>query len=461
MARAKKEAALTPEERLQAALVPDWEWPYKLPENWCWTRITVITDILNGFAFKSQHYSSAGIRIIRITNVQDGFIQDKKPVYYPLESQKEITPFMLKDGDFLMSLTGNVGRVAIIDASFLPAALNQRVACLRIKSEDSARKEYIFYFCLQKQFVSDCIKSAKGSAQLNMSTEWLKEYPIPLPPLAEQQRIVDRIESLFAKLDEAKEKAQAVVDSFETRKAAILHKAFTGELTAKWREEHGVGMESWKKKSVGELCISLKYGTAKKSDASGNVAVLRMGNLQQGEIDWSDLAYSNDPDDIEKYKLFPGDVLFNRTNSAALVGKTAIYRGEHPAIYAGYLIKLDYDHDKIIGDYLNYALNTLDAKKYCNSVKTDGVNQSNINAKKIGAYSFNVPSIPEQEKIVSVIQKLLSKEQQTKEAAEIVLDLIELMKKSILARAFRGELGTNDPSEESAVELLKEIIRRG
>lgn len=253
MARAKKEAALTPEERLQAALVPDWEWPYKLPENWCWTRITVITDILNGFAFKSQHYSSAGIRIIRITNVQDGFIQDKKPVYYPLESQKEITPFILKDGDFLMSLTGNVGRVAIIDASFLPAALNQRVACLRIKSEDSVRKEYIFYFCLQKQFVSDCIKSAKGSAQLNMSTEWLKEYPIPLPPLAEQQRIVDRIESLFAKLDEAKEKAQAVVDSFETRKAAILHKAFTGELTAKWREEHDVGMESWEKYKFNEL----------------------------------------------------------------------------------------------------------------------------------------------------------------------------------------------------------------
>ena len=460
MARAKKEAALTPEERLQAALVTDWEWPYKLPENWCWTRITVITDILNGFAFKSQHYSSAGIRIIRITNVQDGFIQDKKPVYYPLESQKEITPFMLKDDDFLMSLTGNVGRVAIIDASFLPAALNQRVACLRIKSEDSVRKEYIFYFCLQKQFVSDCIKSAKGSAQLNMSTEWLKEYPIPLPPLAEQQRIVDRIESLFANLDEAKEKAQAVLDSFETRKAAILHKAFTGELTAKWREEHGVGMESWEKKSVGELCISLKYGTAKKSDASGNVVVLRMGNLQQGEIDWSDLAYSNDPDDIEKYKLFPGDVLFNRTNSAALVGKTAIYRGEHPAIYAGYLIKLDYDHDKIIGDYLNYALNTLDAKKYCNSVKTDGVNQSNINAKKIGAYSFNVPSIPEQEKIVSVIQKLLSKEQQAKEAAEAVLDQIDLMKKSILARAFRGELGTNDPNEESAVELLKKVFQK-
>ena len=172
MARAKKEAALTPEERLQAALVPDWEWPYKLPGNWCWTRITVITDILNGFAFKSQHYSSAGIRIIRITNVQDGFIQDKKPVYYPLVSQKEITPFMLKDGDFLMSLTGNVGRVAIIDASFLPAALNQRVACLRIKSEDSVRKEYIFYFCLQKQLLLNAMKDGYQSPNAGFAWEY-------------------------------------------------------------------------------------------------------------------------------------------------------------------------------------------------------------------------------------------------------------------------------------------------
>lgn len=95
-----------------------------------------------------------------------------------------------------------------------------------------------------------------------MDSKTLKSMPFPLPPFHEQRRIVRRVESLFTKLDEAKEKAQAVVDSFEIRKAAILHKAFTGELTAKWREEHGVRMESWEKKSVGELCISLKYGTA-------------------------------------------------------------------------------------------------------------------------------------------------------------------------------------------------------
>lgn len=435
MARAKKETALTPEERLQAALVPDWECPYKLPENWCWLKLVESFDNHTDSKkkIKQKDYLVKG-KLAVVDQGQEligGYTNDVEKSY---------------SGALPIVIFGDHTRcIKFVDFPFAQGADGVKV--LRPKPFYLPKA---FYYALQSVNIPNL--------GYRRHFPLFNKFSIPLPPFAEQQRIVDRIESLFAKLDEAKEKAQAVVDSFETRKAAILHKAFTGELTAKWREEHGVGMDSWEKKSVVELCISLKYGTAKKSDASGNVVVLRMGNLQQGEIDWSDLAYSNDPDDIEKYKLYPGDVLFNRTNSAALVGKTAIYRGEHPAIYAGYLIKLDYNHDKIIGDYLNYALNTLDAKKYCNSVKTDGVNQSNINAKKIGAYSFNVPSIPEQEKIVSVIQKLLSKEQQAKEAAEAVLDQINLMKKSILARAFRGELGTNDPNEESAVELLKRII---
>lgn len=461
MARAKKEAALTPEERLQAALVPDWEWPYKLPGNWCWTRITVITDILNGFAFKSQHYSSAGIRIIRITNVQDGFIQDKKPVYYPLVSQKEITPFMLKDGDFLMSLTGNVGRVAIIDASFLPAALNQRVACLRIKSEDSVRKEYIFYFCLQKQFVSDCIKSAKGSAQLNMSTEWLKEYPIPLPPLAEQQRIVDRIKSLFAKLDEAKEKAQAVVDSFETRKAAILHKAFTGELTAKWREEHGVGMESWHLRTIGEVCENVKVGIVIKPSQyyvpqNEGTPAFRSANVRECRIDDFDWVYLNEKGmkDNSRSIVHTGDVLVVRSGNPG----TACVVPERFDGYNAIDILIAVPNKKIIiSDYLCYYTNSPLGKKTVEIGKR-GIALTHFNVKGFSQMPINIPTIPEQVVIVRTLGDLFAQEQQSKEAAEAVLDQIDLMKKSILARAFRGELGTNDPSEESAVELLKQLI---
>lgn len=451
MARAKKETALTPEERLQAALVPDWEWPYKLPENWCWTTIKNVATVVTGGTpakYNSDYYGGE-FPFFKPADLDAGRHVSEASEYLS-DLGKSVSRIIPAQATAVCCI-GSIGKCGFLDVE---GATNQQ-----INSAIPYFNALYQYFYMNTEFFTNQLRNSASATTIAIVNKTkMESCYYPLAPLAEQQRIVDRIESLFAKLDEAKEKAQAVVDSFETRKAAILHKAFTGELTAKWREEHGVRMDSWEKKSVGELCISLKYGTAKKSDASGNVVVLRMGNLQQGEIDWSDLAYSKDPDDIEKYKLYPGDVLFNRTNSAALVGKTAIYRGEHPAIYAGYLIKLDYDHDKIIGDYLNYALNTLDAKKYCNSVKTDGVNQSNINAKKIGAYSFNVPSIPEQEKIVSVIQKLLSKEQQAKETAEIVLNQINLMKKSILARAFRGELGTNDPSEESAVELLKQII---
>lgn len=431
MARTKKEAALTPDERLQAALVPDWEWPYKLPENWCWTRITVITDILNGFAFKSQHYSSAGIRIIRITNVQDGFIQDKKPVYYPLESQKEITPFMLKDGDFLMSLTGNVGRVAIIDASFLPAALNQRVACLRIKSEDSARKEYIFYFCLQKQFVSDCIKSAKGSAQLNMSTEWLKEYPIPLPPLAEQQRIVDRIESLFAKLDEAKEKAQAVVDSFETRKAAILHKAFTGELTAKWREEHGVRMESWEQCSLSDVCtVNPKKADTKDLPDELEVSFFPMPALSEiyGEI--------TDPQTrlLKEVRsgftnFSEGDVVFAKITPCMENGKSAVVGKLVNDIGYGttefFVLRCS---DRLYNRFLYHLVRDKLFRDKAKAVMAGAVGQQRVPKRYLETYKLNLPKFNEQREIVRILDGSFAKEQQTKEAAEAVLDQIDLMK---------------------------------
>lgn len=446
MAKTKKKEILTPEERLQAALVPDWEQPYKVPENWIFFRFTSLIDIEGGTQPpKSQFINEYREGYIRLVQIRD-FTSDKYIVFVPDTAKLK----HFNEDDILIARYGaSLGRIC----KGMSGAYNVALAKTIFSSKILNRK-YV-YWMLQSESFQAPLMGISRTAQAGFNKEDLSTFAMPLPPLSEQQRIVDRIESLFAKLDEAKQKAQDALDSFEIRKAAILHKAFTGELTAQWRKEHGVGMESWITVSVSEICHSLKYGTAKKSASEGAVVVIRMGNLQDGEIDWSDLAYSNDKEDIEKYKLMPGDVLFNRTNSPALVGKTSIYRGEYPAIYAGYLIKLDYDRSRITGDYLNYSLNTISAKEYCNSVKTDGVNQSNINAKKIGAYKFAMPNIEEQTEIVRILDDLLSKEQQAKEAAEAVLDQIDLMKKSILARAFRGELGTNNPAEESAVELLK------
>lgn len=326
------------------------------------------------------------------------------------------------------------------------ALLNQRVCTIRSVS-DQLLNEYLYLFLpdpLKK--INDATPSVTVK---HLSTKTLGASSIPLPPLPEQHRIVDRIESLFAKLDEAKEKAQAVVDGFEDRKAAILHKAFTGELTAEWRKRN-TEQPFRKKITIKEVCSSLTYGTASKSSKEGKVAVIRMGNLQGGEINWDNLVYSNNEDDNIKYALSAGDVLFNRTNSAEHVGKTAIYRGERPAIYAGYLIKLDYDHSTIQGEYLNYLLNSPEAREYCKRVKTDAVNQSNINAQKIGAFEIPLIGMDEQKALCQMVTKMIRAEETIRNAAQNSIGQIDTMKKAILARAFRGELGTNDPSEPPA-----------
>lgn len=440
----KKKTALTIEERLQQALVPVEEQPYEVPENWVWVRlIGNVNSCLDGYR-KPINSSERAKRVGKVpyygATGQVGWIDDYLTNEHLVLLGEDGAPFLdlLKDKAYIIFGEAWVNNHAHILKSYFGEIGN--------------------VFLMHYLNMVDYKDYVKGTTRLKLTQGSMQLMPFPLPPLSEQQRIVERIEELFAKLDEAKERLQEVADSFAVRKAAILHKAFTGELTKQWRRENGVSDESWEEKTIGEICSSLKYGTSKKSSDDGEVVVLRMGNLQNGEIDWSNLAYTSDEEDIKKYLLKSGDVLFNRTNSPELVGKTSIYRGEMPAIYAGYLIKLDYEKNIVVGDYLNYYLNSSKAKEYYMQVKTDGVSQSNINAKKIGEFEIPLPTLPEQHEIVRLIDDLLARERAAQQAAEQALASIELMKKSILARAFRGELGTNKASEASALELLRQVL---
>ncbi|MBE6106613.1 restriction endonuclease subunit S [Anaerovibrio lipolyticus] len=447
---------LTIEEKMNNALVPEEEWPYKLPDNWCWVRLGELFQVNPKNNVENDDIEAAFIPMALIDSDFSGEYS------YEIKSWKEAknghTQFANKDVAFAkISPCFENGKAFI--ANNLPNGIGAGTTELVVLRNIKIVPQYTFYLLSTDRFVNGGRHTYSGVVgQQRISMDYVKSYAFPLPPLPEQQRIVARIESLFDKLDEAKEKIQNVLDGAESRKAAILHQAFTGKLTAKWRKENGVMDDSWEEVTIKSLCNSLKYGTAKKSAKEGKVPVLRMGNLQNGEIDWTSLVYSNDSDDIRKYSLQNEDVLFNRTNSAELVGKTSIYRGQQPAIYAGYLIKLDYKRDRILGDYLNYVLNSPSAKEYCNAVKTDGVNQSNINAQKIGAFGVRLPKLSEQKEIVRRLDNLLNKEKSICKSCEVSLAAIEAMKKAILAKAFRGELGTNNPAEESSKELLREII---
>lgn len=180
-----------------------------------------LCEILNGFAFKSSEYVQKGTRIIKITNVQKGVVVDDDPKYYPDAAMRSLASYSLRENDLLMSLTGNVGRVGILPKEMLPAALNQRVACLRIR-DDNVLLRYLFY-CLNSDFFEKAaISSASGIAQKNMSTRWLEQFEIPVPSLSDQRRIVDELDLLSCII----EKKNAQLRTLDELASTIFYEMF-------------------------------------------------------------------------------------------------------------------------------------------------------------------------------------------------------------------------------------------
>lgn len=433
MARAKKEAALTPKERLQAALVPDWEWPYKLPENWCWLKLVESFDNHTDSKkkIKQKDYLVKG-KLAVVDQGQEligGYTNDVEKSY---------------SGALPIVIFGDHTRcIKFVDFPFAQGADGVKV--LRPKP-----------FYLPKAFYY-ALKSVNiPNLGYRRHFPLFNKFSIPLPPFAEQQRIVDRIESLFAKLDEAKEKAQAVVDSFETRKAAILHKAFTGELTAKWQEEHGVGMESWEVRTLDSVCSSIFDGDhMPPPKAESGIPFLVISNVNTGHLTFENTRfvpqeYYDTLSDTRKPQL--GDVLYTLVGS---FGIPVVVNSKRPFCFRRHMALLR--PIDVSPQFLWYILQTPEMYDKASSIAT-GTAQLTVPIKGLRAMTIPRPNIAEQVEIVRILDGFFAREQSAKEAAEAVLDQIDLMKKSILARAFRGELGTNDPSEESAVELLRNSI---
>ena len=432
MARAKKETALTPEVRLQAALVPDWEWPHKLPENWCWLKLVESFDNHTDSKkkIKQKDYLVKG-KLAVVDQGQEligGYTNDVEKSY---------------SGALPIVIFGDHTRcIKFVDFPFAQGADGVKV--LRPKPFYLPKA---FYYALQSVNIPNL--------GYRRHFPLFNKFSIPLPPFAEQQRIVDRIESLFDKLDEAKEKAQAVVDSFETRKAAILHQAFSGKLTANWRVEHGISMDSWKCVKFSDV-LDVRDGTHDSPTYHDmGYPLITSKNLKDGQITDNDIRYIS-KEDYEKInersKVDIGDILFAMIGT---IGNPVVVQNEPQ--FAIKNMALFKNIGRINPYFVKYYL---ESKTVNDKMQKDakGSTQKFVSLGYLRAFLIDVPLELEQMEIVHILDNLLVEEQQAKEAAEAVLDQIDLMKKSILARAFRGELGTNDPSEESAVELLKQII---
>ena len=414
------------------------EAPYELPEGWKWCRLGEVADWGSGGtpSRKNPEYYQGSIPWIKTGELNETYIFDSEEKVSEDAIKHSSAKIFPKETVVMAMYGATIGKTAIFG---IDASTNQACACAICHKE--LDNHFLFNFLKSKK--DYFLYNAKGGAQPNISQEIIKNTLIPLPPtLAEQQRIVKRIESMFAKLDEAKEKAQNVVDSFETRKAAILHKAFTGELTAKWRKENGVSDDSWVEKLFDSCIAKMQNGLSKRSGNEGEeTVVLRLANMGEDDFDVSDLrTIKLTSKEKNNYSLAKNDVVMIRVNgSKTNVGRQLLVKNNKGWSFCDHIIRIQFEVF-CLPNYMVYFSKTKEYIDYVQDNMVSSAGQNTISRKGLSNLSLKVPTLPEQQEIVRILEIIIEKENKAKQAAEAVLEQIDLLKKSILARAFRGEL---------------------
>lgn len=413
---------------LEEALVPVEEQPYKVPKNWCWIHLLDSFDNVTDSKKKlaTKEYLEDGEYPI-IDQGQDfigGYTDDADMIY---------------DGELPIVIFGDHTRcIKYIDFQFAQGADGVKVLKPKQFWNDKA-----FYYAMQSIEIPNM--------GYRRHYPLFKDFCIPLPPLAEQKRIVEQIENLFAKLDEAREKAQEVIDGYEARNAAVYNAAFSGRLTAQWRKDN-YKENKWETKRFNEVANI-------KSNLVDPSAYLEYPHIAPDNIEKRTgilLDYHTIAEDgvkSGKHRFYAGQILYSKIRP-----------------YLSKVVMVDFDglcsadmYPIEAKENTKYLLYYMLSDMFLEQASSAGSRSvlPKINQKELSAIKVRITSAEEQEEVVRILDYILPMMQQVRDKAIQVVDNIDIMKKSILAKAFRGELGTNIPEDESAIELLKIILDKG
>ena len=384
-------------------------------------RLGDLCDILNGYAFKSEQYVDSGIRIIRIANVQKGYIEDSAPVFYPIDNS-EYKKYELKEDDLLLSLTGNVGRVALLEKEFLPAALNQRVACLRIKDETTLNKSFLFNFLNSDYFENKCIESAKGVAQKNMSTEWLKEYKIPLFSMETQEKISKELDQISHLISLRKQQLSKLDELVKSRFIEMFGNLVVGDKIC--TNKHRIGEIANVTKLAGfEFTKYIQY------KEQGDIIMLRGLNCKKGHLVLDDIKWidKETSDLLPRSKLYYGDILMTY---AGTIGDVAMVDADDKYHLAPNVAKITLT-DKMAYNpvfLIHLFMYTNDYIMTFASV----VAQASINMEKIRNFEYYFPSVEQQNAFATFVEQV----DKSKFEIERSLEKLETLKKALMQKYF-------------------------
>lgn len=384
--------------------------PYKLPEGWKWETLGNTCNMYQPKTISTKEL------------VDDA----KYPVYGANGIIGNYNKYNHETSQLLVTCRGATCGSINISQPFSWINGNAMVIQPNLNNIDLTYLSYVF------QSVVDFNTIITGSAQPQITRQSLLPVPIPLPlTIEEQRRIVKRIESLFEKLDAAKEKARNVLDSFETRKAAILHKAFSGELTANWRKQNGVADDSWKTVRFDEIA-EIKSNLVDVADFQDfpHIAPDNIEKYTGVLLDYHTIA--EDKVTSGKHRFYAGQILYSKIRP--YLSKVVIVDFDGLCSADMYPIEAKCDtrflwYQMLSNEFLEQASNSGSRSVL-----------PKINQKELSIIKMKTCSLPEQHEIVRILDNILQKEQKAKQAAQTVLEQIDLLKKSILARAFRGEL---------------------
>ena len=490
----KKKGELSIEERLEQSIVAKEEMPYKLPSNWVWTRLENIGVWGAGGtpSRKNQDfYLNGTIPWLKTGDLNNGIVTETEEYITEEAIKKSSAKIFKKDSIGIAMYGATIGKIGIFAKDM---ATNQ--ACAVVKAFNEIENMYLFYFF--KNVKERLIEKAKGGAQPNISQEILKNFPFNLPPLEEQKRIVEKLDSLFEKIQKIKEIIEEVKEKTTSRREAILSKAFSGELTEKWRGENHTENARELLVKINDEKLKLWEDECKKAEDEGrkkpakpklktidemlvgaeeipyklpnNWVWTRLGDITESfdkkrkPVSLEERNKIKNPkiypyygatgiiDYIDEY-IFDGKYILLGEDGANLLSRSK----ENAFIACGKFWVNNHAHilknkNAIIDKFFVYFYNNLDLKEY-----VTGSAQPKLNAVNLSKIKFILPPLEEQKEIVRVLEKIFEEENRISELISLE-NKIEILEKTILDRAFRGELGTGNSDDEPAIELLRRCL---
>lgn len=475
-----------------------------LPLGWAEATVADVASVVMGQSPPSSSYNDAGEGLPFFQGKADfGDLYPSVRVWCTAPSKTA------EKDDILLSVRAPVGSTNLAPST---CSIGRGLAVVR--PEEGVSFKFLLYAF--RRFANDLDAQGTGTTFKAVSGGVVRSFGLPIPPIAEQVRIADHLDGVFAELDAGTAALQRCQKKLARYRAAVLKAAVEGDLTADWRKRHkdvepaskllqrilaerrrrwereqrrnyaekGKALpKNWKAKykepvapgttrpdlprdwcwaTVDQCASAIEYGSsAKAHPGSSGVPVLRMGNItQDGQIALDDMKYlPKGHPALPSLRLRKGDLLFNRTNSSDLVGKTAIYSGKPPlCTFASYLIRIGLSA-RLRPHFLMYALNGPSGRRWIGEVASQTVGQANVNGTKLAAFTFPLPPLAEQDEVVAVAQVQLSAVDEA--SAEIGARVKEagVLRQSMFHHAFAGKLLPQDPTDEPASALVDRIVR--